>query len=271
MHNGIFHPIQLRHLLSVLLYHFPFVIHETVLTIYRMREKKIFCIYGCFSASCCIKGGRNHIFRHNWIFRYMFTYENPLWQSSGITIFLCRYYIVIFDTLVSSFMDVLFLLLAVIFSELHEKPSFLCLFCCFVCLVPSGSQVPYLLYKWLLWRCVILTWVVFCVMTLWVNGRKCENLMRLGNSYLASLRTWYYFRLSFIFGCSGYDLTLIKNSQTLNSHYFLQKFLSNTKSFSNSLLVTAVSQITGKTTNSEKSWSINKLKSHVLFTWNDFM
>ena len=48
--------------------------------------------------------------------------NNPHWQSSGIIIFLCKYYIVISDTLVGSFLDVLFLLLAVILSELHEKP-----------------------------------------------------------------------------------------------------------------------------------------------------
>ena len=48
--------------------------------------------------------------------------NNPHWQSSGIIIFLCKYYIVISDTLVGSFLDMLFLLLAVILSELHEKP-----------------------------------------------------------------------------------------------------------------------------------------------------
>ena len=36
--------------------------------------------------------------------------------------FLCKYYIVISDTLVGFFLDVLFLLLAVILSELYEKP-----------------------------------------------------------------------------------------------------------------------------------------------------
>ena len=43
-------------------------------------------------------------------------------------IFELWYYIVIWVTLVGSFLDVLFLLLAVIFSELCEKPSFLCNF-----------------------------------------------------------------------------------------------------------------------------------------------
>ena len=48
--------------------------------------------------------------------------NKPHWQSSGITIFLCKCYIVISDTLVGFFLDVLFLLLAVILSELYEKP-----------------------------------------------------------------------------------------------------------------------------------------------------
>ena len=49
--------------------------------------------------------------------------NNPHWQqSSGIIIFLSKYFIVTSNTIVSSFMDVLFLLLAVILSELDEKP-----------------------------------------------------------------------------------------------------------------------------------------------------
>ena len=48
--------------------------------------------------------------------------NKPHWQSSGIIIFLCKYYIIISDTLVGFFLDVLFLLLAVILSELYEKP-----------------------------------------------------------------------------------------------------------------------------------------------------
>ena len=71
-----------------------------------------------------------------------------------------------------------------------------------------------------------------------------------------------YFRLCFSFSCYGYDLTLIKKSLTLNFYSFLL------------LLVTVVAQFTAKTTNSEKaiyflsliSCSINKLKSHILFT-----
>ena len=47
--------------------------------------------------------------------------NNPHWQHSGIIIIFCKYFIVILGTLRVSFLDVLFLLLAVIVSELYEK------------------------------------------------------------------------------------------------------------------------------------------------------
>ena len=67
-----------------------------------------------------------------------------------------------------------------------------------------------------------------------------------------------YFRLCFSFSCSGYDLTLIKKSHTLNSYLF---FL---------LLVNVVAQFTAKTTKSEKAISFLSLKSHLLFTGKSF-
>ena len=99
---------------------------------------------------------------------------------------------------------------------------------------------------------------------------------------MALLRTWYYFRLYFSFSCSGYDLILIWKSHTLNYYSFSQKFLLKTetyKPFTNSLLVTIIAQFTAKTTNSKKaiyflslmSCLINKLKSHMFFTWKNFM
>ena len=48
--------------------------------------------------------------------------NNPYWQSSGVIIFFCKYYLVISDKLIDSFLDVFYLLLAVLLSELHEKP-----------------------------------------------------------------------------------------------------------------------------------------------------
>ena len=64
----------------------------------------------------------NHIFKTNEFLDTSAFIKNPHWQSSGLLIFLCKYYIVISNKLGGSFLDVLFLLLAVILSELHEKP-----------------------------------------------------------------------------------------------------------------------------------------------------
>ena len=77
---------------------------------------KISGTYGCSSVSRCIKGDIDTI---EFLDKHV-CINNP--QSSGIIIFLCIYYIVILDTLGGSFLDVFFLLLAVILSELHEKP-----------------------------------------------------------------------------------------------------------------------------------------------------
>ena len=150
-------------------------------------------------------------------------------------------------------------------------PSFLFCFCCFLRLLPPSSQVSSLLngsYKDT-WYCY---GGVLCVVILWVNGRKYENLMQFNTSWLASLRAWYYFRFYFSFSCSGYDLTLIKKSHTLNCYLFLQK-LQTYK------LVVGVAEFTAKTINSDiafhflslMSYSINKLKFHMLFTFKNFM
>ena len=68
------------------------------------------------------KEAENQIFRHNWNFRHKCVYKQPTLTNSEIIIFLCKYYIVISNTVVGFFLDVLFLLLAVILSELYEKP-----------------------------------------------------------------------------------------------------------------------------------------------------
>ena len=65
----------------------------------------------------------NNTFKHNLILDTYVCINNPHWQSSGIIIFLCKDYIVISNTLVSSFLEVLFLLLAVLLSELPVKPK----------------------------------------------------------------------------------------------------------------------------------------------------
>ena len=48
--------------------------------------------------------------------------NNSHWPNKAIIIFSCKYYIVIWDTLVGFFLEILFLLLAVILTELYEKP-----------------------------------------------------------------------------------------------------------------------------------------------------
>ena len=63
----------------------------------------------------------NHIFKRNWMNDTYAFINNSHWQNSGIMIFLCKYYINISDTLIGFFLDVLFLLLAGILSELHEE------------------------------------------------------------------------------------------------------------------------------------------------------
>ena len=96
------------------------------ITNYGIREKIIFCIYGCFSARY-IKGGRKlclfYADTHVCI-------KNTYWQSSGIIIILRKYCIVTSDTLIR-LLDVFFLLLTVILSELQEElPSaFYVIFC----------------------------------------------------------------------------------------------------------------------------------------------
>ena len=47
----------------------------------------------------------------------------------------------------------------------------------------------------LLYRYMILLWVVFCVMKSWVNVQKYESLLQFNTSWLASLRTWYILNL----------------------------------------------------------------------------
>ena len=113
----------------------------------------------------------NHIFKTNELLDTSAFINNPHRQSSGVLIFLCKYYIVISDILVGSFLHVLFLLLAVILSERHdwkegkERLSYRkkCIeqfvwgispfwlhallsmsFSCFLCLLPPPSQVMHL-------------------------------------------------------------------------------------------------------------------------------
>ena len=88
---------------------------------YRMR-KEVFFSYMTASAYHVIwKEVENHIFRHNWIFRHTCIYKQPTLRKQWNYNMLSKYYTVILDTLVGSFLNVLFLLFAKILSGLHEK------------------------------------------------------------------------------------------------------------------------------------------------------
>ena len=58
--------------------------------------------------------------RRNWIFGHTFCMNNPHWQSGGVIIFLCKYFIVISDILVGTFLHVPFLLVVVIRATWEE-------------------------------------------------------------------------------------------------------------------------------------------------------
>ena len=127
--------------------------------------------------------------------------NNSHQQSSGILIFLCKYHIVISDTLIGTFLDVLFLLLAVILLELHEKPkrkvelqkkvhrsicvrdiTFLSALLSILCLFAAFFVYSLSLSKWHTCEMAaikihILLWVSFRVIISWVNSRKYENTL----------------------------------------------------------------------------------------------
>ena len=81
---------------------------------------------------------------------------------------------------------------------------------------------------------IIFLWVVFCVMTSRVNGRKYKNLWQVNTSCSVSLRTWYYFN----FFLTPVVLAMTFHWRKRATHMFC---------------------------------STNKLKSHVLFTCKKFM
>ena len=68
-----------------------------------------------------------------------------------------------------------------------------------------------------------------------MGGGLCDDIMSersevwksptINNSWLVSLKTWYYFRLCFSFSCSGYDFTLTNKSHTLNCYSFLPFYI----------------------------------------------
>ena len=158
---------------------------------------------------------------------------------------MCKFYIVISNTLVGSFLHVLFLFLAVILSELHEKPGRnkdsvtekstlknLCEGNHFFDCTPSLrnflllSVYSFLIFKWrICWMttinvnnvvfCVMISWVISCSLILagwylWesdiITPWKVSKYGVFSGPYFPAFGlNWFWIR-------SGYDLTLIKNS-----------------------------------------------------------
>ena len=122
LHNGIFHPIQLFHTLSILHCHFPCVSYQTSLRNYRMRKRKIFCIYRCFTVSRYIKGGRKSHLQIQLNFQtYMYVHVCTIHIDNLMELkYFCANILQLFQIYIprGSFLDVL----TVMLSELYEKP-----------------------------------------------------------------------------------------------------------------------------------------------------
>ena len=117
LHNDIFIPLT-----CVTLSQFYFIT-SLVLFIKNNKleneKKKLFCIYGCLSAIS--KEVENRIFRHNFIFRHTCMYKQPrltkYWIYNNFEQMFYSYL-----RYIDILLDVFFLFLAVILSEIHENP-----------------------------------------------------------------------------------------------------------------------------------------------------
>ena len=142
-----------------------------------MREKKIFCIYGCVNVSRYIKAWRskeveNHISKHNWIFKHLHMHKQPtLKKQWNYNFFVNTLYSYFRHTGRLSLDCALFGACCNIIrapcetkkerlsyrkevnrricerdiTSLTARPPFYVVFCCFLRLVPPLSQVTYLL------------------------------------------------------------------------------------------------------------------------------
>ena len=132
-------------------------------------------------------------------------------------IFLCKYFLVISDTQVDSFLDVLFLLLAVILQsfmrnqegkiewqkKVHGRICVKNKNITFLTVHPSFDVYPFFVYSFPLpdWRTLgmapikkysIVMGGILCddIMSTW---SKIWNLLQFNTNRLASLKTWYFF------------------------------------------------------------------------------
>ena len=146
------------------------------------------------------KDVENHILKHDWLITHLCIHKQPTLTKQWKYFCANISYIVISDTLAASFLDVLFLMLALIFSEFHvnqrrkdsvsekrnricvsdesfltARPPFCVILCCCLRRLPSPSQVTYLLSG-----CM----VMFCMMISWIIGQKYENLLQFIIQYI---------------------------------------------------------------------------------------
>ena len=136
-----------------------------------MREKKIFCVYGCFSVTRYINGGKKSHLDTQLNFQTHMYKQPTLTNQWNYNIFVRTLYS-FFRYTGRLFLECALFLLAVIFSGLHEKlrrnedkllkkvhrrvcergitfltvrPPFYVTFCCFLYLLSPTSQVKHLL------------------------------------------------------------------------------------------------------------------------------
>ena len=94
----------------------------TKITNFWMRVRKVVVYMDASAYQVIWKEVENRIFKHNRIFRHMCMYKQPIFISSVIIRFMCKHYIIYILRYTERLLNVFFLLLAVILSELHEKP-----------------------------------------------------------------------------------------------------------------------------------------------------
>ena len=105
-----------------------------------------------------------------------------------------------------------------------------------------------------------------------MNDESYENHPQSNSDWLASLRTWHYFRIDYSVSCSCYDITVIKIATHLVAAWFYQIYHWKHK-LTDSLLLFVVAQFITNTTNLKKAIYLHVLqnKSYMLLTSKKFV
>ena len=112
-----------------------------------------------------------------------------------------------------------------------------------------------------------------------MNDQKHKNIQQFPTDWFASLKTWYYFRLCFSVSCFGYDLLVVKMTQTLNYYSFYTKVFIKTTNLRTCCWHLGEFNLQQKQQMRKKaiyflslmSYSINTLKVYRLFTSKKFL